>query len=64
MVILHQLMPFLLIPLGNKKVKAHIRFKDDPKLRIIDVILRLMLTVQNNLSKEESSKIKLLENLV
>ena len=58
-------MPFLLIPLGNKKkVKAHIRFEDYHKLRIIYVILRLMLTVQNNLNKEESSKIKLLEKLV
>lgn len=45
-------------------MKAHIRFKDDPKLRIIDVVLRLMLSVQNNLNKEESSKIKLLEKLV
>lgn len=45
-------------------MKAHIRFEDDRKLRIIAVILRLMLTVQNNLNKEESSKIKLLEKLV
>lgn len=45
-------------------MKAHIRFEGDHKLRIIYVILRLMLTIQNNLNKEESSKIKLLEKLV